>query len=468
MIRKAILGLTMAVLCTVLASSGLATARAGSVALQEEWQIEFNIPQRSLTHTGESRYFVLNPGFQLVLEARNEKVTFTVLDETREINRITTRVVEERTEEFGALTEVIRNFVAIDRVNGDVFHFGEDVEKYQGARVVSRDGSWLAYTDGGRPGLLVPGAPVVGMKYYLKFAPGITEDRAEVISTSETLSTPAGVLENGLVTRETSPLEPGETDQKSHARGIGLAQDGSLRLTKYGYVVPAGGPAPASGAPAPAVGAPAPAVGAPAAAVQEWQTEFNIAQRSLTHIGESTYFVLNPGFQLVLEGGGVKLTITVLDETKEINGVTTRVVEEREEEFGELVEVSLNFFAIDPVTGDVFYFGEDVDIYQDGEVVSHDGAWLAYRDGDPGLIMPGTPVVGMRYYQELAPGVALDRAEVTSTSETVSTPAGIFRDCLVTTESSDLEPGTGEKVYAPGIGLIRDGSLRLVTYGYLW
>ena len=205
----------------------------------------------------------------------------------------------------------------------------------------------------------------------------------------------------------------------------------------------------------------------PSAALQEWQTEFGVAERSLTDTGDSRYFVLNPGFQLVLESRNEKLTITVLDETKEIGGVTTRVVEERSEEFGVLAEVALNYFALDPATGDVFYFGEDVDIYENGRLVSHDGAWLAYRDGNPGLIMPGAPGVGMKYYQEVAPGIAEDRAEVIGTLVTVTTPAGVFQNCVVTIESSELEPGVMDrKVFAPGIGLVESGPLRLVSYRY--
>lgn len=208
--------------------------------------------------------------------------------------------------------------------------------------------------------------------------------------------------------------------------------------------------------------------GSPGAALQEWQSDFNLPGRMLTHTGESRYFVLKPGYQLVLESRNEKVTITVLDETKEIGGVTTRVVEERSVEFGVLAEVALNYFAIDPANGDVFYFGEDVDIYENGRLASHDGSWLAYRDGNPGLMMSGAPAVGMKYYQEVAPGVAEDRAEVISTSETVTTPAGVFENCLVTLESSELDPGVIErKAFAPGVGLVESGSLRLVSYGYM-
>jgi hypothetical protein len=201
----------------------------------------------------------------------------------------------------------------------------------------------------------------------------------------------------------------------------------------------------------------------------DWRDEFGLAGRELADSGQSRYFVLVPGFQAILASERAKLTITVLHETKGVDGVTTRVVEEREEENGQLVEVSRNFFALDQATGDVFYFGEEVDDYKDGRVVGHGGTWVASANGNrPGLIMPGTPEVGMKYYQEVAPGVAMDRAEVMSTSETYKTPAGEFQDCLVTRESTPLEPTQREnKTYAPGIGIVQDQSMRLVSYGYV-
>jgi hypothetical protein len=201
---------------------------------------------------------------------------------------------------------------------------------------------------------------------------------------------------------------------------------------------------------------------------QDWKEEFNLAGRKLTAIGEAKYFILQPGFRMILESQNARLIITVLDETKEINGILTRVVEEREEINRELTEISRNFFAFDPETGDVFYFGEEVDFYEKGEIVGHKGEWLAYEEENkPGLIMPGAPEVGMRYYQELAPGVAMDRAEILDISETFQTPAGDFENCLITEESSKIEPAIERKTYAPGIGLVQDQSLLLVSYGYV-
>jgi hypothetical protein len=171
----------------------------------------------------------------------------------------------------------------------------------------------------------------------------------------------------------------------------------------------------------------------------------------------------------VLQGEKEKVAITVLDETIVVDGVKTRVVEEREWKNGELAEVSRNFFAICEKTKDVFYFGEDVDEYEKGKVVGHSGAWRAGQAGaKAGMMVPGRPAVGMKYYQEVAPKVAMDRAEVASITDQLKTPAGAFTNCLKTQETTPLDPAEkGYKTYAPGIGIIQDEDLLLVKHGFL-
>jgi hypothetical protein len=208
-----------------------------------------------------------------------------------------------------------------------------------------------------------------------------------------------------------------------------------------------------------------------AGAKEGFADTFAVDKSDLASIGTNRFFILVPGFRAALEGkeGGkpAVLTITVLPETKRVDGVETRIVEERETVNGQLVEVSRNYFAISRRTGDVFYFGEDVDIYRDGKVTGHEGAWLSGVDGARfGLMMPGAPRRGARFYQEIAPKVAMDRAEIVSLSEKFTTPAGRFADCLKTEETSAVEKGRESKYYAPGIGLIYDGGLKLTKYGH--
>ena len=150
------------------------------------------------------------------------------------------------------------------------------------------------------------------------------------------------------------------------------------------------------------------------------------------------------------------LTVTVLEETKKIAGIETRIVEERELVDGKEKEVSRNYFAICKRTNNVYYFGEDAG-----------GAWMHGEKGARfGLVMPGTPLIGARYYQEVAPGAAMDRAEIISLSETLETPAGKFEKVLKILETTPLEPKERAfKYYAPGIGKIFDADLKLVRYG---
>jgi hypothetical protein len=112
----------------------------------------------------------------------------------------------------------------------------------------------------------------------------------------------------------------------------------------------------------------------------KWTETFNLDDCNFTSTGSNTYFILKPGYQTVFEGidEGVdtKLTTTVLNETKAVDGIDTRIVEERavNTKTGDVFEVSRNYFAICKETNSAFYFGEDVDWYKDGNVVNHTGS----------------------------------------------------------------------------------------------
>jgi hypothetical protein len=200
----------------------------------------------------------------------------------------------------------------------------------------------------------------------------------------------------------------------------------------------------------------------------EFTTDFRLDACTFSTDGSNEYFILEPGYQLNFAGEEkgtlVELSITVLDETEMVGDVETRVVEEMEWEDGELIEVSRNFFAICIETNSVFYFGEDVDIFNEDGSVSHEGAWRAFENGnEPGLMMPGIILLGASYFQEVAPDVALDRATIVSMDAELETPLDMFENCLITYETTPLEPNAKDwKFYAPGVGLIKDGPAELV------
>ena len=193
-----------------------------------------------------------------------------------------------------------------------------------------------------------------------------------------------------------------------------------------------------------------------------WRETFNVNKAVLAPTGTNAYLPIQPGNVLKLAHGNDRLTVSILPDTKTVDGVTTGVLEEREEKDGQLIEVSRNFFATDRNTGDVYYFGEDVDNYKDGKIINHESAWLAGVKGARfGLMIPGTPKVGDKFYQEIAPKVALDRVEVVSVDETIKTPAGTFHHCVHLRETTPLEADVSNKYYAPGVGMIKDDEFEL-------
>jgi hypothetical protein len=206
---------------------------------------------------------------------------------------------------------------------------------------------------------------------------------------------------------------------------------------------------------------------------KDWTEKFDVSGCVWSSTGRNNFFILEPGYQQILEGKEdnehTRLEITVLDEIKRIGNIDTRVVEERESEKGQLVEISRNYFAVCTPANDVFYFGEEVDLYAGEKIISHEGAWLAEIQGaKAGLFMPSRPLLGARFYQEIAPKVAMDRVEIQSDSDLLKTPAGNFRDCIKIEETTPLEPGLKEyKIYAKGVGMIQDGSLLLTKYGHI-
>jgi hypothetical protein len=211
--------------------------------------------------------------------------------------------------------------------------------------------------------------------------------------------------------------------------------------------------------------------------------DFRLEDCKFKATGINPFFILKPGYQLVLESEDEKSVETVLCDTKWINfdgrWIKTRVVEERAFEEENLIEISRNYFAICKKTNAVYYFGEasrdcpngfDENDECTGEE-STEGSWEAGVNGArPGLIMLGTPVKGGRYFQEIAEfDGAVDRGEIVD----VGFEMGERSDCI---EINDTNPtddppvcdlGADVKIYCPGVGLVQDQELLLVESGFV-
>lgn len=171
---------------------------------------------------------------------------------------------------------------------------------------------------------------------------------------------------------------------------------------------------------------------------------------------------------VVTEGGG---DVDVIDvyrpktrvfELEDGTEVECACLEEWEIEDGEVLEISWNYFAQDD-GGTVWYFGEIVDIFEDGEVL-HDGSWLVGGpSGDdpeetltadaPTVFMPADPERGDVWKPEDLPEDDLEElVKFKGIVDGVCTPAGCFDGVLKVREKN---PDVEFKWYAPDIGFIR-------------
>ena len=138
-------------------------------------------------------------------------------------------------------------------------------------------------------------------------------------------------------------------------------------------------------------------------------------------------------------------------------------------------------------TNAVYYFGEWSRDCEDGfdendectGEKSNDGSWEAGVDGAmPGLIMPGTILLGAKYFQEQAPPDAVDRGQIEDMGldwplELEEDENPQFTDCIKIVDTNpaegdcDLEGEDADiKIYCPGVGLVQDQDLQLVSYGF--
>ena len=176
-----------------------------------------------------------------------------------------------------------------------------------------------------------------------------------------------------------------------------------------------------------------------------------------TTIG-NRYFRLPVGRKLVYEGeteedGPERVEITIPGDTKEILGVETLVYLDKVWQDDELVEETRDYLAQD-VYGNVWYFGEDVNNYEDGKLLDHDGAWLAGVDGaQPGIWIKASHVIGDSYRQEFYKGKAEDMRDVSSIGEPVQIAVGSYKDCVKMYDWTPLEPESKEfKHYCSEVG----------------
>jgi hypothetical protein len=156
----------------------------------------------------------------------------------------------------------------------------------------------------------------------------------------------------------------------------------------------------------------------------------------------------------------LRIETTLLPEPKvvtidgeQVNTLVSQFVEYID---GRIAEVALDWYAQDD-DGAVWYFGEDVFNYEDGEVANTDGSWQAGEDGPPGMIMPADPQVGDAYRPENIPGLVFEEVVVTDVGVIVAGPRGNVDGAIIGRENHPAEGVYEDKTFAPGYGEFHSG-----------
>ncbi len=171
----------------------------------------------------DNRYFPLVPGTTLHYEQAGggEGVEVYVTRDTKAVMGVNCVVVRSREYDDGELVEETFDWYAQDAA-GNVWYFGEDTREYEEGTLSSTAGSWEGGVDGAFPGVIMEAEPWVGDSYRQEYYVGHAEDMAEVLRLADTVTVPHGTFTDVLVTKEWTPLEPGDEEEAYYAPGVGL------------------------------------------------------------------------------------------------------------------------------------------------------------------------------------------------------------------------------------------------------
>src|SRR5918992_4127023 len=229
--RLAVLALAV-VLTTLLATLSARTQAQPLTGSEEDFErARFDDPTQI-----DNKWLPLRPGTQLVYEGsaipdeggrQTRRVVTTVTDLSKVIDGVRTLVISDRDYTAGQLSEPELAFFAQDNA-GNMWLVGEYPEEYEDGKF-DKAPAWISGQRGARAGIAMPAEPRQGMPDYAQgFAPPPADftDRARVYKTDQQTCTPVECYENVLVTEEFNPDEPGASQLKYYASGVGNVRVG--------------------------------------------------------------------------------------------------------------------------------------------------------------------------------------------------------------------------------------------------
>ena len=185
----------------------------------------------------DNKYYSLKPGTIMTFKGTDEEGNSmrdisTVTNDTKKIQGIPTRVVNDTVFVEGKLEETTNDWYAQDD-KGNVWYMGEDTTDFTNKKN-PKEGSWESGVNGARGGILMLAEPKVGITYDQEFAKDVAEDKATVLSLNENLSVPYGSFSNVIKTKEFSALEPDVVENKYYAANVGDLKEKILKGSKEG------------------------------------------------------------------------------------------------------------------------------------------------------------------------------------------------------------------------------------------
>lgn len=195
------------------------------------------------------------------------------------------------------------------------------------------------------------------------------------------------------------------------------------------------------------------------------ETRFDASNFVDPRSGTNPWFPLKPGMQWVREGTTLignrevphQVITTVTDVVRVIDGVQTVLVFDHSVGAGQVVQQSIDYFAVDKV-GNVWTMGGATEQYEAGRFVAVDEAWLSKVDGaKAGILMPANPTASSpAWLIAVPPKEDGDAAEFLRMQAKECEPYTCFKDVLVIREGKRSALDNEFKYYARGVGQIRN------------
>jgi hypothetical protein len=228
MFRVPMIVLVAAAVLTIGVSASLAT---GSDEISAK---DFGRQKFDRSTTVSNKWLPMKPGTQLVFEGTTvegkekipHRLVFTITDLTKTIAGVRSVVLWDRDFSAGELVEKELAFFAQDN-DGNVWQMGEHPEAYEDGKLVESP-TWIHGLKGARAGLTMKAKPRVGApSYSLGWGPAVGfNDFAKVLKVGQKTCVPVRCYSDVLLVSEFNPDEPGKSQLKYYAPGVGNVRVG--------------------------------------------------------------------------------------------------------------------------------------------------------------------------------------------------------------------------------------------------